>query len=652
MTTMENLENWSPFSFYYDVRDQLKRHVYERSVQAFAAGDAARDAVQTPEDLKARQAYIREKFLEGIGGLPSSDSPLNPQIMGVVEEPGMRIEKVIFESRPGAFVTANLYLPANLKRPSAAVQFLCGHHQQAKHQPEYQRVCRHLAVAGLIVLAQDPIGQGERFSYFDPELGDTTVGWGTTEHDHAGTQCFALGDSLARYFLHDAMRGIDYLCSRPEVDTQRIGVTGNSGGGTQTCMLMMTEPHIAAAAPGTFLMNRESYQLSGGAQDAEQIWPGFTAAGLDHEDILIAMAPRPVRVLAVQYDFFPIEGTRRSVGRCQRFWEMAGCPDGLDLVEDASRHCYTDALARASAAFFSRHLLGEEVAVDSEKIQTIPPENLWCTPTGQVRAWNPDARFVFEENQERLRTLREGAPPAAVSAAQDWLRDTVCGPRTRCDLNPRFIDLGHYQGLRVTAGLWWSQRGLFNHAYLLRRIEDGEQALPVTLALRPEGTNQLRNHWRWIAGECEKTRAVVVFEPTGIGSIRPNALNAQPPQARYGVLHKLSDDLCFLGDSLAAIRVWDVLRVPDVLAVWPAVDAVVPLRIEAEGFMAVYVRLAAALDPAFADADLRDPAPTLAEWVTQRHYDDYETRAVVLPGLLRHAPGIEGARSGVDTCLT
>ena len=163
------------------------------------------------------------------------------------------------------------------------------------------------------MLAQDPVGQGERLSYFEPDTKNNPVGVVTRDHDYAGAQGRFLGDALARYMLHDAMRGIDYLISRPEVDPAKIGVTGNSGGGTQTSLVMLVDPRVVAAAPATFIMNRDTYQRTGQPQDAEQIWPGFTGAGLDHEDILLAMAPKPVCVLAVTSDFFPIEGTRRTV---------------------------------------------------------------------------------------------------------------------------------------------------------------------------------------------------------------------------------------------------------------------------------------------------------------------------------------------------
>ena len=157
----------------------------------------------------------------------------------------------VFQSRPRHYVTANLYLPDGLDKPHGAVLFLSGHGSLAKAAPEYQIVCQYLVHAGLIVLAQDPIGQGERYSYYDPALKIATVADCCPDHNYAGAQCEPLGDNLARYFLHDSMRALDYLCSRPEIDPNRIGVTGASGGGTQSCLMMVADPRLAAAAPAT-----------------------------------------------------------------------------------------------------------------------------------------------------------------------------------------------------------------------------------------------------------------------------------------------------------------------------------------------------------------------------------------------------------------
>ena len=201
---------------------QLKDHIYERSRRLFAAGDAQRDGIRTVDAVRQRQRDIRRLVIAGIGGLTSADTPLNPRVTGTVEGDGFRIEKIVFESRPRHYVTANLYLPLN--RPpgrTAAVLFLSGHHNTAKVVPEYQSVCQTLVRAGLIVLAQDPVGQGERLSYFEPGTQTNPVGIGTRDHDYAGAQGRFLGDTLARYLLHDAMRGIDYLISRPEVDAAK-----------------------------------------------------------------------------------------------------------------------------------------------------------------------------------------------------------------------------------------------------------------------------------------------------------------------------------------------------------------------------------------------------------------------------------------------
>ena len=154
-------------------------------------------------------------------------------------------------------------------------------------------------------------------------------------------------------------------------------------------------------------MSRETYMHAGGVQDAEQIWPGFTGAGYDHEDLLLAKAPKPLRVLAVTSDYFPIEGTRRTVGRCKRLWDLCGRGEDIDLVEDMSIHSFTRPLARAAAEFFSRHLLGRRVNIDDTRIAPFEPEKLRCTQSGQVRGEMPGAAFVHEANVERLKQLKQ-----------------------------------------------------------------------------------------------------------------------------------------------------------------------------------------------------------------------------------------------------
>ncbi len=632
--TLEQLAQLSPAQWFYDVRDQLKNHVYGRSELAFAAGDAGRDALTTPGQVAERQSRVRAQVAASLGGLPSSDTPLDPVVTGVIERDGFQIEKVIYQSRPRHYVTANLYLPAGLAGPTGAVLFLCGHAEAAKAYPEYQAVCQRLALAGLVVLAQDPIGQGERLSYWDAATQSATVGPCCPEHDHAGAQCVPLGDYLARYFAHDAMRGLDYLCSRPEVDAARLGVTGNSGGGTQSSLLMLLDPRLAAAAPGTFIMNRATYQRTGGAQDAEQIWPGFTAAGCDHEDIVMAMAPKPVRVLAVTDDFFPIEGARRTVQRCKRVWGLFGREECVDLVEDVSGHAYTPPLARAATAFFTRHLLGAEVVVDEARVEPLPASEVWCTRSGQVQGEIDGAEFAFEANLGRLREATASRSAGLSAEATDWLLEQVLRDRRPCDLNPRVYLRTDWEGLPVEARVWWSQEGLMGHSLLFRPAEAAGNA-PLTLAVWDGGCSGVASHAEAIRAACAAGQAVMVLDVSGTGALKPFPLNdAYPAEGFYGVIHKLSDDLVWLGDSLCALRVYDVLRALDLAAIVPRID-VGRIDLHASGKCGVYGRLAAALDGRIGGVTVTDGPRAYADWVGERLYDSDNVKALLLPGMLR-----------------
>lgn len=655
--TLEEMERSSPGDWFYNVRDQLKDHVYRRSERAFDAGDAARDQITTRAALEERQRELRRFFVAALGGLPSMDTPLAPRTVGQIEGDGFRVEKVVYESRPRHYVTANLYLPDGAgTAPRGAVLFLCGHHREAKHVPEYQIVCQYLVQAGLVVLAQDPPGQGERLAYHEPGRDLSGVRWGTGEHDHVGAQCLPLGDSLARYFLHDAMRGVDYLRSRPEVDPDRIGVTGNSGGGTQTSLLMLADPRIAAAAPATFIMSRRTYLQAGGAQDAEQIWPGFSARGYDHEDILLAMAPRPVRVLAVTSDFFPIEGTRRTVERCRRLWELCGRAEALDLVEDDSTHAFTPALARAAAQFFVRHLLqAGTFRPDDARIHPFEPARLWCTESGQVRGEIADAAFVPDANQERLREIeaRHAREPAPVrrESALSWLREKVHRERRPCDLNPRFYAGGEAEGLTVQRCLWWSQEGVFSHGCAFRERDRADEVLPVTLALWDGGTTRLAAHGDWIRATCAGGRAALVLDVSGAGALLPRSLSAAPPEGFYGVVHKLATDLLFLDDDLPSLRTWDVLRTLDMIAAWPGMDAA-DIVVYAHGRHGLYGQLAAALDSRIRRIAVAEGLGSFAAWVRAREYDTDDIYSIVSPGVLRHfdlpelsAPCLQGIGS-------
>src|SRR4029079_4863547 len=171
--------------------------------------------IRSAADAERRKKSVRQTLLEILGGLPDYNGPLNPKITGRLVTESYTIEKVIFESLPGFFVTANLYRP-NPPGRYPAVLLQSGHTQEG--QPEPQRGAANLALKDFVALAFDPVGQGEREQTYNRQLDGPLAGWSVNEHLQAGAQSILVGESVARYFIWDAKRALDYLLSRPEVD--------------------------------------------------------------------------------------------------------------------------------------------------------------------------------------------------------------------------------------------------------------------------------------------------------------------------------------------------------------------------------------------------------------------------------------------------
>ena len=632
MATFTELEQTAKNGTYlYDLKDQLRDYVYGLSDKAFAKGDADRDAVTDAAGIERRQDYIRECFIRAIGGLPEPSESLGAKITGTLQFDGYRVEKIIYNPRNSVYVTANMYIPDNLNGKTGAVVFVCGHWEKGKHAEEYQIVCQYLVRAGLVVFAQDPIGQGERLSYIDTE---PPVYCCTDEHDYAGFQCIAAGKSIARYFVHDTMRAVDYLVSRPEVDPEKIGITGNSGGGTQSSLMMLADRRLAAAAPATFIMNRRYYMKTGQAQDREQIWHGLTACGIDHEDIILSMAPKPVLILGVVHDFFPIEATEKTYQKCRRFWEIYQKQDRLERFYDDCDHHYTRKMAQKSAQFFAKHLLGREIGeIDGANINAIDEKLLYCTPTGQAAASFENARIVYDEINAELPCNKNK------SGALEFLRGKIYKNRT--------APVGHYLkrwlgetqldgGLAAEGFLWMAQEDIINTAVVFKSRDNTGKKLPVTIAIWDGGTCKLSERADFIKKTCGQNRAVIALDVTGIGMTSQRALSGADQLAFYGVTFKLNDDLLWLDDSVAALRVYDIIRCIDVIERSGAFDAE-DIAIYTQGRYSVYADMAKFADGRIKKVVSEERLVSYKDFIKTKFYDRADVAGVILPGLLDYA---------------
>ena len=207
----------------------LVNHLINQAFEYYEKRDAEIARLSTESDWLKRQASVKDKLMKLVGPFPEK-AALNPRITGVIRKDGYRVEKIVYESMPGFYVTGCLFIPDGIKEQAPAIVNVIGHNQESFRAELYQVLIYNLVKKGMIVFAIDPLGQGEHVQYFDPKNNFSSIGYSVIEHCYFGNQCFLSGSSSAKYFIWDGIRAIDYLLTRKEVDSERIGVTGFSGG--------------------------------------------------------------------------------------------------------------------------------------------------------------------------------------------------------------------------------------------------------------------------------------------------------------------------------------------------------------------------------------------------------------------------------------
>ena len=220
-----------------------------------------------------------------------------------------------------------------------------------------------------------------------------------------------LGINAASYFVWDGIRALDYLCSRDDIDPKRIGCTGQSGGGTQTAYLMALDDRIVCAAPACFITSLRRLLETIGPQDGEQDIHGAVEFGMDHADYLIMRAPKPTMLLTAKKDFFDIGGARATLQEAKRIYGILDAADRLDMTESDFEHSMNPVLRAADARWMSRWLLGKDEAVTEPECTVLKPEELRCSPEGQVLRMAGE-KSVFQLNVElgdKLAIVRKAA---------------------------------------------------------------------------------------------------------------------------------------------------------------------------------------------------------------------------------------------------
>lgn len=523
------------------------------------------DALQTKDEAETYIREVREKIFRAFA-LPREKTPLNVQCTGVLRRKGFSIEKLVYRSRPGYPVTANLYLPDRQAKPVPAVLLLSGHNWDGKAAERVQYCARTLAAGGCAVLAPDPVSQGERYQFLNLPGNEKISGECTLEHNMLGKQLFLTGEYFGTWRVWDAVRGLDYLLSRPEIDAGRVGAAGCSGGGTLTTFVSALDSRLSMAAPccyiTTWLRNAENELPI----DSEQVPPFLMAEGLEMADLLIAAAPRPLLISGEKNDFFDARGTVEAYEDVRKIYGLLGKEDAVTLFIGDESHGYCSGGRRALYRFMCSAAEMNADSVETEDAALEEMETLFCTESGNVASL-PGNRFLREFIRDRADLLKKQRPKYAKDELRKLLSEKLnIGGATV----PRYRVLRpHYNaekkifsrfGLETEEGSVMSVLKLYSPS---EYFHIPERRSAVVYVPHLDSERELLNM------ECSGDRTVYGLDVRGVGEMRPGGCDQYSTDDffhPYGFDYHYASLGLLTGQSYLGGKVRDILCAVELLA--------------------------------------------------------------------------------------
>lgn len=388
---------WSQSTTYnsYLMRDVHRQYADRQS--------AIRKAFTSPAEMQKYLDGCRERYKQIVGDFPEKGN-LNAQVVGKVQGTGYHIEKIIFQSKPGRYVTANLYMPEKVTAPVPAALELCGHGLNGKGPSSHAAIL--MASNGIAVLVVDPIGQGERLQLINAEGKPLTRG-ATTEHTLLNAGFNLVGTSLAAQEYWDNHRALDYLLTREDIDPERIGVYGSSGGGTQTAYYVGLDSRVKVAAICSFFSTRERTIELQGPSDGCQHIPYEGREQLEVPDFALMMAPRPLLILSGKYDFVDLWGAEQGFAELQQCYKTLGVSGKVDMLTVETGHGLGAEKRQKLVSWFKRWLKDDKSPVKDAPQDHFQLADVLCTAKGQVNISMPGALTTMQEN---VNLMDEWAP--------------------------------------------------------------------------------------------------------------------------------------------------------------------------------------------------------------------------------------------------
>jgi cephalosporin-C deacetylase-like acetyl esterase len=589
--------------------------------------DELAKAVQSKKAMLQYRDELQKRYKTILGDFPAKTA-LNAKVLKVSQENGFKVEKVIFESLPKRYVTANLYLPDG-KGPFPASLELCGHGLSGKL---YSEEAKLMALNGIAVLVVDPIGQGERVQLLD-ENGKAATRGVTTEHTLLNAGCELVGSSLAAYEWWDNHRAIDYLETRSDIDKNRLGVYGSSGGGTQTAYLIGLEDRLKVACICSYFSQRERVLELNGPSDGCQHISGEGKAHIEIADWGIMFAPKPLLIMSGLYDFVDYWGALQGTKELKQVYETLGAKDAVRQFTAESGHGMPKEKREALATWFRQWLCNDPTPVHETTLPRVPEEDQQCTATGQFNTAFTDAESIPAYN-EKIASQMEKDRAAFLKQNDKAIRTKILSllgiemPKEKISVMPtgnmplRTYSLLKYQILR---------KGEMPVPCVVVIPEKVAPQGKVILDLNEAGKDAVLNDENRLSNYVNQGDILVVADLRGYGEMEdPASLNDTKYWNRE---YRNAMTSLHIGRSIVGQRVTDILSLVDFLATDPKFTGH-SIQLQANGTYGPVAAHAAFLEPHIVKTEITRSIKSYREFIRNPMQRDMFTN--IIPGVLKY----------------
>ena len=566
--------------------------------------------IQSREDWESKRAEYRRQLQEMLGLWPMPErTDLKPVVTGKLEHDEFTVEKIFFQASPGLYCTANLFVPKNLTKPAPTILYECGHYRLVTNGISYGNKATYqvdgawFARNGYVCLVLDTLLAGEIQGLHTGTRDRGMWWWNSRGYTPAGVEAWF------------GIRALDYLCTRPEVDTNRFGITGHSGGGAYSWTVTALDDRIKVAAPLAGMADIQSH-IGDGVIDSHCDCNFFiNLYRWDSPQLAALAAPRPLLIGGTDRDpLFHLDSTLRVHGKLRRLYELYGATNKLGLALAPGPHDEVPELQLAVLRWFNRFLKGEEkpVEIAAKKFFTLEQVRVFQTLPADAINTNIAETFVpfakpEKKSADELRAL---------------LREKVFAgwPEQNVPLETKKILSVQRGDLRLSAWEFTSQQNVPLRIYLVEDTTTNadmvelnildENSPPmwlhalragfgVALADEPAKTDMIQNIVSPLVGLQGRLRS----SHSALGWVAPRGVGLTTFSGDEKALTRIRRRFMLLGQTLDGMRVWDIRRAIQAVH-YVREDDHAKLELRADGNMAVNALYASLFEPNVRQLDL------------------------------------------------